>query len=408
MPGVHAKFSPSGAHRWMACPGSLIASLGVEDKTSYYAAEGTCAHDLAERALKEGEDIGRFMGETIEVDGFDITVTDDMLDYVQVYIDYVEEQRSHEIVQAAGIEDTVYVRKVHDDVHGTADAWVYFNGDTKVVEMIDLKFGRGEMVSPERNPQLMIYGLGVVEELVERFEITDEMEIDFVRLTIIQPRAKDGDTIKSWTVSMEDLRDWREQELAEAVKAASVIDAPRVAGDKQCKWCPLKATCPALRGHVNEVAQMEFTEGHRVLPHVNDLPMDRLVLILQNRKLIEEWLSEVEGHALSLLQGGHKVPGYKLVEGRTQRKWKDPEAAFARLKKSFKLADISEQKLLSFTKIEKVSKHAKKLVGELTTKPEGAPTIAPESDSRPAIASAVEQFDAIEDQSSTDIDDLLG
>lgn len=393
MPGIHAPLSPSASERWMECPGSVPNpgdQVEIIDRSSEYAAEGSVAHELAERKLSHNEDLQRYVGEVYEMDGHDIVVTDDMLFELGKYIDHAQG-----LISKASWHQVETRVHVTEDCHGTADLMtVYQESDQWILDVTDLKFGAGHLVQPHWNSQLLIYGIGALNALEE--DPIWDTPIHTVRLTVVQPRARSDAYVTTWDLPVSQLRTWEKDILMPAIEKARKVRA-RVAGD-WCRWCPQKATCPEIAEKATKDAQLVFGDGglDKAVAAPEDLDMDQLRAALDARELIKSWLTELEGHALSLLKAGCEVPGYKLVEGRTQRRWIDPASAEAELRKKFKVSEITETKLKSFTQIEKLGKKGKDLVDKLTTKPEGEPTIAPASDKRPAITAAP-AFDAIED-----------
>lgn len=405
---THARFSPSGAHRWKACPGSLALEAGLPDTSGVHADEGTAAHFLASECLLAQQDAVIHVDAVIEVardarwyytgdpvTGTLFTVTADMANDVQVYIDDVRRA-----AQGGYLE--VEVRLDHSaaidqpEQFGTGDAVIV---KPRRLEVRDLKFGRGVKVDAENNEQLMLYGLGALD----RYEMV--ADFDEVLLAIHQPRL---DHLSEWVVSVEDLRKFGDEAKRAAKMCLVNIEAyaqnPHVAldlnpGPKQCRWCKAKATCPALRGEVMDA----FSAVPE--PESPTVTEDDLSTSMVKVDLIEQWCKAVRAETERRLLAGTPVPGYKLVQGkRGARQWADPVEAEAALKAiRLKVEEMYDLKLISPTTAEKLAKA--KTIGprqwprlqELITQPEGRPSVAPESDKRPALAitAVSDDFDTV-------------
>ena len=357
----HAKLSASGSAKWLGCPGSIKAEEGVKDYGSKFAQEGTCAHALAEMALVDDIDIGMRIG--TEVEGWEVDA--DMIDHVQGYISYVKSFSGEHLY-----EQRVDFSHLVPEGFGTSDA-IVINETEKICHVIDLKFGRGVAVDAENNSQGMLYALGVLNDYGYLYDI------EHVEIHIYQPRVNN---FSSWRISVDDLLKWGEW-VSEQANLALSDNAPRIPGDKQCQWCKVKATCEALSDYTQKILSSEFEDLGDIEP-ADKLELNRLKLILDNKKLIEAYLKAVEEHVSGLLFKGDDVPGYKLVAGRSLRKWADVETAESEL---FDLVGdyAFEKKLLTPAKAEKlVGSKRKGEIAHLIIKPEGSPTLAPESDKR--------------------------
>lgn len=366
----HAKLGPSSAHRWLRCPGSIAATAELPNTSSAAADEGTCAHELAELCLINNVDAEYYLNKPL-IDNNHHTVEQSMCDYVQQYVDYVRSLSGQ------------HTYEMHLDISdwapggfGTADA-VIINGNT--AHVVDLKYGRSQ-VDAENNEQLMLYALGVFAEynLVE--------QIDSFVLVINQPRL---DHLSEWTILTTDLLAWGEGVILQAEEALS-DDAPRNPGEKQCHWCAAKPTCVALKRHAEEVLLTEFEE--LTLTDQGELTLRQLTKVLDSKKLITGWLDAVENRAKELLLNGESFPGYKIVEGRSVRRWADEKTVVPVLGEV--LGDSAyEKKLLSPAKAEKaLGKTKKHVIQEFIIKPNGAPTLVPESDKRQAINISKDEF----------------
>lgn len=369
---AHAKLSASGAHRWMACPGSVKAEEGLPDKSSPFAEEGTLAHDIAERALRLG-----FNCDTL-CDRPDLA---HIAEPAQVYVDYVRAlPGKHRF-----IETRVSFDEWVSGGFGTADA-IVIDEETSTLHIADLKFGKGVRVDAERNPQAMLYALGAYSA----FSFLHEIER--IKIAIVQPRI---DNISEWEIGVHDLLKWGEIARAAAEETQSP-KAKRVPGEKQCRFCKAKATCPALIKLTEQTLLMDFEEhDDPVAP--NKLTDEQLAAALAARPVVEAWLNAVETLVKQRLSSGDAFPGWKLVEGRANRAWIDEEAAAETLERV--IGDRAfTRKLISPSQAEKaLGKAHKKSIEALAFKPQGKAALAPESDPRPPITASVDDFDEVVD-----------
>lgn len=387
---THSQFSPSGAHRWMACPGSIAAEAGLPDTSSEFADEGTAAHEVASWCLADNCAALAYLGVEIEVGERKFIVDADMCEAVQHYVD--------EVRAAAGGLPILAERRVDfskvigvEDQGGTADVIIVSEDGTEI-QVRDLKFGRGVRVTAEDNPQLMLYALGALEE----FDILGEVER--VTVGIHQPRIADGTS--EWTVSVEDLRAFGTA-AANAAAAALAPDAPRVPGPKQCQWCKAKATCPELAEFVIKTVAGDFVDlTQEIAPQIEGaatlVPLvggKHLASMLRAVDLVEDWCAAVRKHADAELLNGRPVPGFKLVQGkRGNRKWRDAVEAEEAMKAMRLKHDLMyDYSVISPTAAEKLFKTGAigkrqwpKLQAHIT-QADGKPSVAPDTDPRPAL-----------------------
>lgn len=364
----HAKLSASGAHRWLNCPGSVNAERGIKEGRSPHAEEGSAAHELGEKALISGKPCSDYIGTTFK-EWKDWPVTQEMADFVQIYVDFVNSFDGE-----AMIENRVHFDEWVPEGFGTSDA-IVVNGDN--LHVIDLKYGQGVQVFAEENPQGMLYALGA-------YALTEGLhKIKTVDITIVQPRL---DHIDTWRISLKDLLKWGNY-VRERAELALTEDAPREPGDKQCHWCKAKATCPALKKMTDDIVMAFFDDP------VDTLSDDDLANALSSKKLIIGWLDAVESLAKQRLSDGEGFPGYKLVAGRTTRKWADTGEACDKLLTMLEDEQVFETKAISPAKAEKLLGKAKAAeIQGLIASSTGAPTLVPESDKRPAINISVDDF----------------
>ena len=218
---THAKLSASSSHRWLHCPGSIKAEEGYADSSSEHANEGSAAHWLGETCLESGQQASEFLGQTLA--DYQVVVTDEMVDAVQQYLDYVRSLGGNTL-----IEQRVDFSHVVPEGFGTADA-IVMSGDT--LHIVDLKYGKGVKVYAENNSQAMLYALGVLHDYDYLFQP------EKIVLTIVQPRL---DHIDEWEVTMDQLQTFAS--FAQTAASLALQDnAPRYPSDKACQWCKAKA-----------------------------------------------------------------------------------------------------------------------------------------------------------------------
>lgn len=366
---LHAKLGASNAHRWLACGGSVAAEQAIpETGSSPFALEGTKAHDLAEKALVQGKQPS------------DLSDDAEMIEHVTTYTDYVR-------AASVGADSVEYEQRVSyadwvPEGFGTADA-VILKGDT--IHVCDLKYGKGVRVDADNNPQGMLYALGAYAEFGYLSDFKQ------VLISIVQPRL---DHISEWSISVKDLLKWAEW-VSQRAEIALSPDAERVPGEKQCRFCSAKGKCPALMKYTEKIIMSDFDDldGIASPDALTDAQMRN---VLDNKALIEGWLSAVQTVVQDRLESGEGFDGYKLVEGRSLRKWFDDVEAEKAL--SDLIGDAAfKRSLISPAQAEKiVAKSEKAKLGELIIKPAGKPTMVQESDKRPAISLSGDDFDVVD------------
>ena len=369
----HAKFSASGSAKWFLCAGSIEAERGLPNKSSIYADEGTAAHELGEICLTMGDRASEWVGKQL-IDNNAVTVTQEMADYVQVYVDYVKSKKGMVLV-----EQFVDFSHVAPEGFGTCDALVM---DNDTLHVIDLKYGKGVRVDAENNTQALLYAIGSIDG-------HSWVAFKTIVITIVQPRL---DHISEWVIGIDELNAWAER-LKQAAERASQSGAPRTPGEKQCQWCKAKATCGALKGFTEQAMLSQFDDLSP--PNPDTLSDQQLRKALESKKLILSWLDAVEGLVSERLESGESFEGFKIVEGRSNRAWIDDGRAASALSDLLG-EDAFERKLLSVAKAEKaVGKGNKEIIDNLSTKPTGAPTLVQESDKRPSCIVSAKDFDII-------------
>jgi hypothetical protein len=397
----HSNISPSAAGRWTACPGSVaLCAKCPPSPTSIHAAEGTAAHTFGEEAIRalvkgtptaetDASLIAR-IGETTMVDGFEIEITEEMCDSAFLYRDTIASTIAE--IKGMGkpspvvveVEKRVVAKSVDSHLYGTSDVFIYQKGNILVVP--DYKYGKGVAVSAEGNKQLMIYAIGAMDMI-------NCWAFNTVRVGIVQPRANHPDgPVRWWEVSVQRLK-----EEAATLKAAIALtrspNAPLLAGT-HCRWCAAKAECPAIHAKAQAELMTDFgvlapAAGDPIpapsptLPAVMAMSVEQMARTLEWKETVSGLFESIEMRLKAELEAGREVPGFKLVEGRSNRKWKDEalvEAEFGPLLGE----SLYEKKILSPAKLEKIVGKKGGKLDHLTFKPEAPMNLARSTDSRPA------------------------
>jgi len=377
----HAKLSASGSSKWLNCPGSVEAESKIPNKQSIYAEEGTLAHELADICLKKDIDAKVYIGyDVLYAPKKSGVITEEMAKFVQEYIDYVlaHETKNSQLYT----ENKVDFSNIVPDGFGTMDAAI-LDYDTGICHIFDLKYGQGVQVDAVENTQTQLYALGFYNEL-KCLDVIKSFKIH-----IVQPRIFN---YSSWEITLDDLVKFGEYASKKANEALAP-NAPRTPGEKQCQWCNAKATCPALKKHTEDIILSSFDDlnkGENLKYHYDSLSDNELKDVLDNKKLIEDFLKSVEQYIYDRVLNGEKFEGYKLVEGRSNRKWVDNAEEILKNKLG---EDAYEKKLIGITAAGKKLK--KDEIEQLTYKPEGKLQLVLDSDKRKEIIKTINYFDKI-------------
>lgn len=384
-PTGHALLSPSSSHRWLICTPSAMLESSEPNTYSPYAEEGTEAHALAEIKLSymlgqinDTEYATKFDHFRLNSKFYNYEFNDYVNDYCQEVMTIVKEDyKNHEV--SVHLEQYVTFEDIVPNGGGTSDVVIV---GKNFIHIIDLKFGKGVPVSAIGNTQLRLYALGAIKKYIRECTCTE------ARMTIIQPRLHD---ISTDFVGINELNDWAINYVKPRAELAIAGKGELVPGD-HCKFCKLKGKCKALADKQLAIAQAEFEDAvveNNMLEPANMSP-EVISRILDIAPKFIDWFKDVEAYAMkTAINDGTKIPGYKLVEGRSTRVIVSPASVIEKLRTAgFSEEDyLKPTELLGITTLEK--NIGKKLFNELCEeyiiKPQGKPTLVPESDKRVAI-----------------------
>lgn len=373
---AHAKLSASGSKRWLTCTPSAQLESQFPDTTSTFAEEGTWAHEYSELLLtnylfKMDEKLFIRRLDTIMSETF---ATEENYDAVELYARFVQ-RKIREIREShpdalVMLEQRVDFSDWVPDGFGTGDVVIVADG---TLDVIDLKFGKGVQVGAENNTQLMLYALGAWNEYRYLYDIEN------IRMTIMQPRLKH---ISVAEISVDALLDWARNTVAPRAQMAHRGEGDFVSGS-HCRFCKARFQCRARAEQALDDVKDEFKD-----PEL--LTDSEIAELLGRLDEIQKWASDIQDYARSKAEQGVKFHGWKLVEGRSVRKYSDPEQVAHRLfAEGYGADDIYERELKGITSLEKTlgKKRFAELVADLISKPPGKPTLVPESDKRPEFNS---------------------
>ena len=374
----HAVLSASGSHRWLNCTPSARLELEFENTGSEAAREGTAAHALCEHKLKRA----LHMRSRRPVSDYD---SDEMEECTDTYVDFVMEQ--YEAAKQVCEDPVILIEQRLDfscyvpDGFGTGDCLII--SDDRL-HIIDFKYGMGVLVEAENNPQMKLYALGALAVYDALYDIRE------VSMTIFQPRREN---VSTWTVSVEDLKAWAENELKPRAKMAYDGEGEYLPGE-WCTFCRAAVRCRARAEEKLKLAQTEF----RMPPLLTDAEIEDILAVLPD---LTKWANEITTYALdAALNHGKEWNGFKVVEGRSVRKYRD-EAAVAEAAKEAGYKDIYRQSLIPLTEMQRLmgKDRFEEILGGLITKAPGRPTLVPISDKRPAmnVSNAINDFNEIKE-----------
>ena len=370
----HAILSASASHRWLNCPPSVRLTERIPDNGSIYAAEGSEAHALCEYKLRKllGMEAHNPLDTPVGLQYYDNTMEDAATGYAAFVLELLEEIRKSCPDPIVMVEQRLDFSRWVKDGFGTGDAVIVADG---TIHVVDFKYGIGVPVSAEGNSQMRLYALGAVDMFGELYDI------DTVVMTIYQPRLS---SISTDMISKTDLLDWAENTLRPLADLAYKGEGDLNAGS-WCRFCKLRSTC-RKRAEANlAVAQHEF----KLPPTLSD---EEITVILDKLDDLIGWAGDIKEYALNAALHGKHFDGWKLVEGRSNRRYTD-EAAVAQIV-SETGRDPYEHKLLGITAMEKLlgKKQFSALLSNLVERPQGKPVLVPTSDKRPEMANAKNDF----------------
>ena len=371
----HAILSASSAYRWLACPPSALKNAEVEDKPSEFALQGTEAHSLCEYKLKHAL-------------GMDATDPTGSLEYYDqemeecsdAYVGFVLEQKAEAEKTCKDplvlVEQKLDFSRFVPDGFGTGDCLIIADSELQV---IDFKYGTGVQVEAENNPQMMCYALGAM------LLYDGIYDIDSVKMTIFQPRK---DHVSSAIISKDDLYSWAVDVLHPIAEIAAKGEGDFKAGD-HCRFCKIKAACRKRAEYNLELAKYDFKPA-------DELDEVEIAAVLERADSFSSWLVDLKDYALSQALKGQKYEGFKLVAGRSVRKYKD-EAAVAQTVEQAGF-DPWAKKVLGITEMTKLlgKDRFKELLSDFIIKPEGKPTLVAASDKRKELNIASSDFEGEE------------
>lgn len=364
---AHALLSASSAHRWLKCTLAPHLEDTQPSVDTIYSRQGTKAHELAEEMLRayliEKDPI---KAKWVYAEG--LKDDKDMAE-VKTYVEAILELAPGDDPYI-GLEITLDLSEWAPESFGTADV-LMIAGDH--LQVCDLKYGQGERVEAQDNPQLKLYGLGALALVSAIYDIKT------VSMTIVQPRLSHQDTMQ---LSADELLEWGES-IKPTAKMAHQGKGNLTPGH-HCRFCKVRAICPARKElymnliptTVADVALLTNEQIAELLPHVEQ---------------VEQFIKDIKAKAISMLLAGQEVPGFKVVEGRSNRKVADEQGLVAAMTANgIPEASIYSRKLETLTNLEKLAGGKKAFTAkyeQFVTKPQGAPTLVPISDKRPQLLS---------------------
>ena len=375
-PSKHAVLSASSSHRWLNCSPSARLEQEFEDRETEAAAEGTAAHALCEHKLRRALK----MQSRKPISKYDCEEMDTHTDnYVQFVLETIAQAKEHCADPIINIEQRLDFSCYVPHGFGTGDCIIIAD---KTLHIIDFKYGQGVLVEAEQNPQMMLYALGALRIYDTLYDIED------VAMTIYQPRREN---ISTWTITVSNLLSWAENELVPKAKLAFDGKGEYMPGP-WCTFCKAAVKCRARAEEKLALAQYEFAQP----PLLTDAEIEEILGKLDD---LTRWADEIKSYAQdAALNHGKQWHGYKVVEGRSVRKYSDEEAVIEAANAAG-YHDIFRKTLLPITEMEKLmgKQEFAEVLSGLIIKPAGKPTLVPASDKRPAITNAKNDFNEIQE-----------
>ena len=367
----HAYLSASSSHRWLNCPPSVKLCEGMEDKPSEFAQEGTDCHELCAYLVSTalGEDIP---DPTANLTYYSAEMQNCAEEYRNFVLELLEDAKKLCSDPKVYIEQRLDFSRWVEHGFGTGDC-VIVSDD--ILQIVDYKHGLGVLVSADHNTQMMCYALGALELFDDLYDITT------IKMTIFQPRRSN---VSTWSITKEELLEWADTVLRPTAALAYEGKGEFKAGN-HCQFCKAKATCRKRAEYNLQLAKYDF-----VMP--DTLEDSEIAVILSQVDQLVSWANDIKAYALTQAQNGTHYDGFKVVEGRKVRKFTDDDMVAEKVKAAG--YDPYEKKLLGITAMTSLlgKKQFNELLGDLVVMPAGKPTLVPESDKRPAINTAIDDF----------------
>lgn len=370
----HAFLSASASHRWINCPPSAKLCEALPDKTSTYAQEGTDCHELCAYLVEKA--LGRNVkNPTPNLSYYDAEMQNCAEEYCNFVMEQLEKAKSHCKDPQVMVEQRLDFSRFVENGFGTGDCVIVADD---ILHIIDYKHGLGVLVEAQNNSQLFCYAIGALEIFDSLYDINE------VKMSIFQPRRNNVDT---FTINKDELLTWANEVLAPTAKLAYEGKGEFKAGD-HCQFCKVKGTCRKRAEHNLELAKYDF-EMPATLDEIE------IAAILPKIDLLISWGNDIKDYALQQAQSGTHYEGFKVVEGRSIRKYTDESIVADTVTKAG--FDPFEKKVIGITSMATLlgKKRFEELLGELIYKPPGKPALVPESDKRPAMNTAINDFDEV-------------
>lgn len=380
MPDIHSLLSPSSAFRWIKCTPSAKLNAALPDSTSEYALQGTAAHTLCEYKLQKllGKDA---KDPTENLTYFDAEMADCTNSYQQYISEQIEKAKQFCKDPIVLVEQKLDFSKWVPQGFGTGDCVIVVDN---VLTVIDFKYGVGVLVEAEQNPQMMCYALGALALFDSIYDIEN------VVMTIFQPRR---DNISTYELSKKELLQWADEILSPAAQLAAKGEGEFKAG-KHCRFCKVKATCRKRAEYNLQLARYDF----EIPANLEDTEIE---VILSKADELAAWCSDIKEYAFQQALNGKQWNGWKLVEGRSVRKYINEDAVAETVKNAG--YDPYEHKVLGITAMTRMLGKAKfeNLLSSFIEKPTGKPALVPKSDKRPSINKAVQTADDFKEENES-------
>ena len=380
MPDIHSPLSPSSAFRWIKCTPSAKLNAALPDSTSEYALQGTAAHTLCEYKLQKllGKDA---KDPTENLTYFDAEMADCTDSYQQYVSEQIEKAKQFCKDPIVLVEQKLDFSKWVPQGFGTGDCVIVADN---ILTVIDFKYGVGVLVEAEQNPQIMCYALGALALFDSIYDIEN------VVMTIFQPRR---DNISTYKLSKKELLQWADEILSPAAQLAAKGEGEFKAG-KHCRFCKVKATCRKRAEYNLELARYDF----EMPANLEDTEIE---VILSKADELAAWCSDIKEYAFQQALNGKQWNGWKLVEGRSVRKYINEDAVAETVKNAG--YDPYEHKVLGITAMTRMLGKAKfeNLLSSFIEKPTGKPALVPKSDKRPSIDKAVQAADDFKEENES-------